>query len=64
MKKLKPNTLVVCDDDFECTKRGEERTLDDIVISKLSFSLFDLEKFDLIIYKGKLGIKLLRTRGI
>ena len=64
MKKLKPNTLVVNDDDFECTKRGEERTLEDIVISKLSFSLFDLEKFDLIIYKGKLGIKLLRTRGI
>lgn len=64
MKRLTMNTLVINDEDLECKKKEDERTLDDITISKTNFSMFNLEKYDLIVYKGSLGIKILRARGL
>lgn len=60
MERKMINTLIVNDDDLECTKK--ERTLDDINLSKVGFLMKDLEKFDLIVYKGKLGQKILKLK--
>lgn len=51
--------LVVNDDDLDCTK--EERTLEDITIDKVGFSVSSLSSFQIVIYKGKLGKKVLRA---
>jgi len=57
-------TLIVNDDDLECRKNKEEKKieLDDIKLSSVGFLMKDLEKFDLIVYKGKLGKKVLKLR--
>lgn len=60
MERKQINTLIVNDDDLECTKK--ERTLEDINLSKVGFLMKDLNKFDLIIYKGKLGQKILKIK--
>lgn len=52
------NALIVDDHDLDCKKT--EPTLEDLTIASLGFVAPDLEKFDLIIYKGKLGKKILR----
>ena len=54
------NTLIVGDDDLECTKK--EVTLDSINLSKVGFLMKDMEKYDLIVYKGIHGKKVLRIR--
>lgn len=59
------NTLIVNDDDLECRKKEErekEITLDDIKLSSVGFKAADLEKFDIIVYKGKLGKKALKLK--
>jgi len=58
------SVLVVDDQDMDCKKKLEDRTLEDIKLSSVGFLLSDLEKYDLIVYKGKLGQKILRLRGI
>lgn len=60
MERKMINTLIVNDDDLECTKK--DRTLDDINLSKVGFLMKDLAKFDLIVYKGKLGQKVLKIK--
>ena len=60
MERKQINTLIVNDDDLECTKK--ERTLEDINLSKVGFLMKDLNKFDLIVYKGKLGQKILKIK--
>ena len=64
MKKLTLNTLLVNDDDLECEKPKEEVTLDDIYLCRVGFIASDLERFDMVIYKGRLGQKILKLRGI
>jgi len=54
------NTLIVNDDDLDCHK--EDYTLDDIDITKLGFVPSAVEKFDCIVYNGKLGKKVIRIR--
>ena len=58
------STLVVNDDDLECRKGKEKKEikLEDIKLSSVGFVMNDLEKFDLIVYKGRLGKKVLRIR--
>ena len=56
------NTLIVNDNDLECTKEEKEITLDDIKLSSVGFKAADLEKFDIIVYKGKLGKKALKLK--
>lgn len=61
MKRLNLLCLVVNDDDLECKK---ETDLNRISISSVGFIASDLERFDMIIYKGRLGQKVLRLNGI
>lgn len=56
------NTLIVNDNDLECRKEEKEITLDDIKLSSVGFTAADLEKFDIIVYKGKLGKKALKLK--
>lgn len=62
MNRKTLNTLIVDDHDMDCKKT--EPTLEDIELSSLGFVLPDLEKFDLIVYKGKLGKKVLKLSGV
>ena len=55
-------TLIVNDNDLECRKEEKEITLDDIKLSSVGFKAADLEKFDIIVYKGKLGKKALKLK--
>ncbi len=56
------NVLFVDDNDLICKKKGEERTLADINIAKVGFVSSDLEAFDMIVYEGQLGKKILKIR--
>ena len=56
------NTLIVNDNDLECREEEKEITLDDIKLSSVGFKAADLEKFDIIVYKGKLGKKALKLK--
>ena len=64
MERRMLSTLVVNDDDLECRKGKEKKEikLEDIKLSSVGFVMSDLEKFDLIVYKGRLGKKVLRVR--
>lgn len=54
------NTLIINDNDLKC--KSESLTLYDLNISHLNFQLEDLEVFDLIIYTGKRGTKILKSK--
>lgn len=58
MKRQTMNTLIVDDNDLEC--KCDDLELDDINLGKLGFVNVDLERFDLIVYKGKRGKKILK----
>jgi hypothetical protein len=64
MERRTLSTLIVNDDDLECRKGKEKKEikLEDIKLSSVGFVTSDLEKFDLIVYKGRLGKKVLRIR--
>ena len=64
MERRMLSTLIVNDDDLECRKGKEKKEikLEDIKLSSVGFIMSDLEKFDLIVYKGRLGKKVLRVR--
>ena len=64
MERKTLSTLIVNDDDLECRKGREKKEikLEDIKLSSVGFVTSDLEKFDLIVYKGRLGKKVLRIR--
>lgn len=64
MERKMLSTLIVNDDDLECRKGKEKKEikLEDIKLSSVGFVMSDLEKFDLIVYKGRLGKKVLRVR--
>jgi len=59
MEKRLINTLIVGDNELECNCKS--LNIDKINISNVSFKDADLEKFDLIVYKGKKGQKILRS---
>ena len=60
MERRMINTLIVNDDDLDCKKTGY--TLDDLTIASLGFVFGDLAKFEVIIYNGKLGCKILKSK--
>lgn len=64
MKRIVLQTLVVDDNDLDCKKSKEEMTVEDIKLESLGFILSDLDKYDLIVYKGRLGKKVLRIQGV
>ena len=60
MKRLSLTTLLVDDNDLDCKKKAPP--LADIRLEALAFVMSDLDKYDLIVYKGRLGTKTLRLR--
>ena len=60
MTRLQMNTLLVNDNDLECDCK--DLKLENMTVSNLSFISSDLDKFDLIIYNGKRGTKILRSK--
>lgn len=53
-------TLLVDDNDLEC--KCENLKLRDIDLGRLGFVNADLEKFDMIIYKGSKGTKIIKSK--
>lgn len=53
-------TLLVDDNDLEC--KCENLKLRDIDLERLGFVNADLEKFDMIIYKGSKGTKIIKSK--
>lgn len=62
MTRKDVKVLIVDDQDLDCRKKKEEITLEDVGINNIGFLLSDLDRYDIIIYKGKLGKKVLRLR--
>ena len=60
MERIIMNTLIVNDDDLDCDCK--ETTLDSMTIANVGFRLPDIEKFDIVIYKGTRGEKILRSK--
>ncbi len=54
------NTLIIGDDELECKCKG--KSIDEINISSIGFSIETLEKFDLIIYNGNKGTKIIKSK--
>ncbi len=52
--------LIVNDDDLACDCK--DTTLENMTIGSLNFIMTDLEKFGLVVYQGKRGTKVLRSR--
>lgn len=53
-------TLILNDDDLECDCK--DLNINDLTIASIGFRLSDVEGFDMIIYKGKRGEKILRSK--
>lgn len=60
MKKIELVTLIVDDNDLEC--KNDKTTITDLNLNSLNFIYEDVEKFDLIVYKGKKGTKILKSK--
>jgi hypothetical protein len=54
------DTLIIGDDELECKCEG--KSIDEINISSVGFSIETLEKFDLMIYQGKKGTKIIKSK--
>jgi uncharacterized protein YjbI with pentapeptide repeats len=61
MNKFVLNTLVLGDDDLHC-KTGEVN-LSMLNLSHTNFTGADLDKYDLIVYQGSKGCKILKSRA-
>ena len=51
---------MVNDDDMNCDSTKD--TLDDMSIAQIGFSMKVLNEYDMIIYSGKRGVKILKNR--
>lgn len=56
------NALIVDDNDIDCRKDRSQVTLDDIKLANVGFVAKDLEKYEVIVYKGRLGKKVLKIK--
>jgi len=52
-------TLLIGDDELECNCK--DKTIDDINISMIAFSPDTLKKYDMIIYSGSKGVKIVKS---
>jgi hypothetical protein len=59
MKVLKLETLIVDDNDLEC--KNDKTSLTDLSLNNLNFKFEDIERFELIIYRGTKGTKVLKS---
>lgn len=59
----KVTALIVNDEDLEC-KDKKEKILEELNLASLTFNFKDLKQFDLIVYSGKKGRKILKCREI
>lgn len=62
MNKYLLNTLIVDDNDLECSCKIGNISLYDLSLEHISFNNNDLLKYDLIIYQGEKGCKILKSR--
>ncbi len=53
------NMLIVNDDDLNCDCKS--KTIDDISIINVGFSIGVLDKFEMVVYKGSKGTKVLKS---
>ena len=60
MKKLAASLLIVNDDDLKCKTEGV--SLSSLNTSHLNFLENDLNKFDIIVYQGSKGCKILKNK--
>ena len=60
MDRRQMNALLVSDSDLDCD--CQDTTIDNMTVANLGFVSADLEKFDLIVYSGKRGTKILRSK--
>ena len=56
------NALIVDDNDIDCRKDRSQVTLDDIRLANVGFVAQDLEKYEVVVYKGRLGKKVLKIK--
>lgn len=61
MDRKMMNTLIVNDQDLDCGKK--ELTLTDMTLQDVGFPLDTMAKFDLIVYSGSRGTKVLKSRA-
>ena len=54
------NTLIIGDNELEC--KCESKTIDDINITMVGFNIKDLDKYDMIIYDGSKGTKIIKSK--
>ena len=53
-------TLILNDDDLECDCK--DLNINDLNLASVGFRFSDIENFDMIVYKGKRGEKILRSK--
>ncbi len=63
MKRLILNTLILNDNYLECIEVQKQKTLTDLNLTHFSFSQSDYEKFELIVYEGSRGTKILKSES-
>lgn len=61
MKKDTLKVLVLNDDDLDCKKSDEERSINDITLEVVGLSALILKNWPIIVYEGKLGTKILKS---
>lgn len=59
MERRTLKTLIVHDTDLECD--SDKITLEEMTIQNTNFSMFDLGGFDLVVYSGRKGKKILKS---
>lgn len=59
MKKLS-ECLLINDDDLNCDCK--DKTIDDINITTTNFTIDILNRFDIVLYDGKKGTKLIKSK--
>lgn len=60
MERRDLRTLILNDDDLNCDDK-KKTTLSDLKLVHIGIKLEDMSNFDLIVYKGKKGTKILKS---
>lgn len=60
MKRADIKLLVLDDEDMNCDTRNS--SLDNMGIQNIGLSMFAIQDYDLIIYEGKKGSKILKSK--
>ena len=60
MKKHDIKLLILNDDDMNCDSKSSK--LENMGIENIGFSMFAIQSYDMIIYEGKKGSKILKSK--